>query len=111
MTVHPKALREGFQVEVKDKLAYLIGREAFPQAKYSGGRMVAEVRYRRSPRLNSLAFLLSMTTKTKGERGSLVIQRHSGDMEHHKHISDRQCAGRQSTLMEPNPESADTSSP
>ena len=41
-TVHPKAPREGFQVEVKGKLASLIGGEAFPQAKYSGGRMVAE---------------------------------------------------------------------
>lgn len=65
MTVHPKALREGFQVEVKDKLAYLIGREAFPQAKYSGGRMVAEERYRRSPRLNPWVFSLSLALPDK----------------------------------------------
>ena len=37
-----KAAREGFQVEVKGKLANLIGGRAFPQAKYSGGRVVAE---------------------------------------------------------------------
>jgi site-specific DNA recombinase len=42
VTVHPKAPREGFQVEVKGKLAALIGGEAFPRAKYSGGRVVAE---------------------------------------------------------------------
>jgi site-specific DNA recombinase len=42
VTVYPKAPREGFQVEVKGKLAALIGGAAFPQAKYSGGRVVAE---------------------------------------------------------------------
>jgi site-specific DNA recombinase len=42
VTVYPKAPREGFQVEVKGKLASLIGGEAIPQAKYSGGRVVAE---------------------------------------------------------------------
>jgi hypothetical protein len=42
VTIHPKPAREGFQVEVKGKLAALIGGEAFPQAKYSGGRVVAE---------------------------------------------------------------------
>jgi site-specific DNA recombinase len=42
VTVHPKAPREGFEVEVKGKLAALIGGDAFPQAKYSGGRVVAE---------------------------------------------------------------------
>ena len=42
VTVHAKAPREGFQVEVKGKLAALIGGKAFPQAKYSGGRVVAE---------------------------------------------------------------------
>lgn len=60
VTVHPNAPREGFQVEVKGKLASLIGGEAFPQAKYSGGRMVAEVRYRRSPRPISQVFSLSL---------------------------------------------------
>jgi site-specific DNA recombinase len=42
VTVHPSGPREGFQVEVKGKLAALIGGDAFPQAKYSGGRVVAE---------------------------------------------------------------------
>jgi hypothetical protein len=46
VTIHPKAEREGFQLEVKGKLAALIGGTAFPQAKYSGGRVVAEERYR-----------------------------------------------------------------
>jgi hypothetical protein len=46
VTVHPRAAREGFQVEVKGKLAALIGGDVFPQAKYSGGRVVAEERYR-----------------------------------------------------------------
>lgn len=42
VTIHPNAPRNGFKVEVKGKLAALIGGEAFPQAKYSGGRVVAE---------------------------------------------------------------------
>ena len=42
VTVHPNAPREGFQVEVKGKLTALIGGDAFPQAVYSGGRLVAE---------------------------------------------------------------------
>ena len=42
VTIHPKVAREGFQLEVKGKLAALIGGTAFPQAKYSGGRVVAE---------------------------------------------------------------------
>ena len=42
VTVHPNGPREGFQVEVKGKLAALIGGDAFPQAVYSGGRVVAE---------------------------------------------------------------------
>ena len=42
VTVHPNGPREGFQLEVKGKLAALIGSDAFPQAVYSGGRMVAE---------------------------------------------------------------------
>jgi hypothetical protein len=45
VTVHPNGPREGFQVEVKGKLAALIGGDAFPQAVYSGGRVVAEERY------------------------------------------------------------------
>lgn len=58
VTVHPKAPRKGFQVEVKGKLASLIGGEAFPQAKYSGGRVVAEVRYRLSPQQPNIRYCL-----------------------------------------------------
>jgi site-specific DNA recombinase len=42
VTVYPNGPREGFQVEVRGKLAALIGGGAFPQAVYSGGRVVAE---------------------------------------------------------------------
>jgi site-specific DNA recombinase len=42
VTVHPNGPREGFQVEVKGKLAALIGGDAFPHAVYSGGYVVAE---------------------------------------------------------------------
>jgi hypothetical protein len=36
VTVHPNGPREGFQIEVKGKLAALLGGDAFPQAVYSG---------------------------------------------------------------------------
>jgi len=39
--IHPKGPRESFEIEVKGKLAALIGGEVFPQARYSGSRMVA----------------------------------------------------------------------
>ena len=42
VTVHPNGPREGFQIEVKGKLATLIGGGAFPQAVYNGGYVVAE---------------------------------------------------------------------
>ena len=42
VTIYPNGRREGFQVEVKGKLAALIGGDAFPQAVYSGERVVAE---------------------------------------------------------------------
>ena len=58
VTVHPKAPREGFQVEVKGKLAALIGGKAFPRAKYSGGRVVAEERYRLSPQHPNIRYCL-----------------------------------------------------
>jgi hypothetical protein len=45
VTVHPNGPREGFEVEVKGKLAALIGGDAFPRAVYSGGRVVAEDRF------------------------------------------------------------------
>src|SRR5258707_1238561 len=56
VTIHPNGPREGFQVEVKGKLAALIGGEAFPQAVYSGGRVVAEVRYIALPTMDDAVF-------------------------------------------------------
>ena len=42
VTVHPKAAWQGFEVEVKGKLAALVGGQVFPQAHYiSGSRVVA----------------------------------------------------------------------
>jgi hypothetical protein len=41
VVVHPKGPREGFEVEVKGKLAALIGGELFPQTHCSGSRVVA----------------------------------------------------------------------
>jgi site-specific DNA recombinase len=42
VTVHPKGRWQGFEVEVKGKLAALVGRHLFPQAHHnSGSRMVA----------------------------------------------------------------------
>ena len=58
VTVHTNGPREGFQVEVKGKLAALIGGDAFPQAVYSGGRVVAEERYRLSPQHPDLRYCL-----------------------------------------------------
>jgi site-specific DNA recombinase len=56
VTLYPKAPRDGFQVEMKGKLAALIGGEAFPQAKYSGGRVVAEERYIAKPTIKNALF-------------------------------------------------------
>ncbi|WP_263482268.1 MULTISPECIES: zinc ribbon domain-containing protein [unclassified Mesorhizobium] len=36
VTLHPKPAREGFEIEVKGKLAALIGGVAFPTARYTG---------------------------------------------------------------------------
>ena len=41
VVIHPKGPRKGFEIEVKGKLAALIGGAVFPQARYSGGYMVA----------------------------------------------------------------------
>ena len=60
VTVHPNGPREGFQLEVKGKLTALIGGDAFPQAVYSGGRLVAEARYHRSPRSDWPLFTLQL---------------------------------------------------
>jgi uncharacterized protein (DUF924 family) len=56
VTVHSKGPREGFEVEVKGKLAALIGGDAFPQAVYRGGRVVAEVRYIALPTIEDAVF-------------------------------------------------------
>jgi len=53
--VHPKEPRQGFEVEVKGKLAALVGGEAFSQARYNSGlQVVAGGRYRLTPRQNSI---------------------------------------------------------
>ncbi len=42
VAVHPKGPQEGFEIEVKGKLAALLGRDVFPEARYnSGSRVVA----------------------------------------------------------------------
>ncbi len=42
VAVHPKGPREGFEIEVKGKLAALLGADVFPEAHYnSGSRVVA----------------------------------------------------------------------
>jgi site-specific DNA recombinase len=58
VTVHPNGPREGFQVEVKGKLAALIGGDAFPRDLRSGGYVVAEERYRLSPQHTNLRYRL-----------------------------------------------------
>ncbi len=49
VTVHSKGARQGIEVEVKGKLAALIGGNTFPQARYAGERAVAEERHRQDP--------------------------------------------------------------
>jgi site-specific DNA recombinase len=44
VTIHTNGPREGFCAEVRGKLAALTGGDVFPQAIYSGGRLVAEGR-------------------------------------------------------------------
>ncbi len=64
---------DGFAIQLHGRLALLMDApNVYPDMRItaSGGRVVAEVRYRRSPRLNSLAFslpmLLSSTKSTMG---------------------------------------------
>ncbi|GLS41764.1 hypothetical protein GCM10010869_73610 [Mesorhizobium tianshanense] len=45
----PKGPRQGIEIEVKGKLAALIGGNTFPQARYAGERAVAEERHRQEP--------------------------------------------------------------
>ncbi|MER8388772.1 hypothetical protein NKJ46_04060 [Mesorhizobium sp. M0166] len=47
--VHPKGARQGIELEVKGKLAALIGGDTFPQARDAGERAVAEERHRQDP--------------------------------------------------------------
>ncbi|RUX25833.1 recombinase family protein [Mesorhizobium sp. M7A.F.Ca.US.011.01.1.1] len=76
VTVHPKPARKGFEIEVKGKLAALIGGAAFPTSRHigkpaqlgrrysaavghdSGFEMVAGERYRLSPHSSNYRFLL-----------------------------------------------------
>jgi site-specific DNA recombinase len=54
--VHPRSPWQGFEIEVKGKLAALVGGELFPQAHYnSGSQVVAGERYGMNPR-QSLIF-------------------------------------------------------
>ncbi len=57
--VHPRGQRQAFEVEVKGKLAALVGGGAFPEARYSSGsRVVAGERYRLSPHQPNLRYLI-----------------------------------------------------
>ena len=48
--VHPKGPWQGFEVEVKGKLAALVGGGVFPEARYnSGSHVVAGERYQPTP--------------------------------------------------------------
>ncbi|WP_315757280.1 MULTISPECIES: hypothetical protein [unclassified Bradyrhizobium] len=57
VAVHPKGPREGFETEVKGKLAALLGGDVFPEARYnSGSRVVAGVRYIARPTISEALF-------------------------------------------------------
>jgi site-specific DNA recombinase len=58
VTVYPKGPREGFEIDVKGKLAALIGGDVFPQAQYSGSRLVAGEGYRLTPPILGPVFSL-----------------------------------------------------
>jgi hypothetical protein len=50
VVVHRTEAGERLQIEVKGRLAALLGHDVFPPARiWGGGTMVAEVRYGRSP--------------------------------------------------------------
>jgi hypothetical protein len=65
VTIHPNGPRQGFEVEVKRKLAALIGGEVFPQR--SGVCMVAGERYRFFPHHPNLRYLLRSFASPKQE--------------------------------------------
>ena len=59
VTVHPKGPREDFEIEVKGKLAALLGGTVFPEGRYnSGSRVVAGERYRLSPHPPNIRYLI-----------------------------------------------------
>ncbi len=59
--VHAKGPSQGFEVEVKGKLAALVGGGVFPEAHYnSGSYVVAGERYLRSPRQGLREFMVSV---------------------------------------------------
>jgi site-specific DNA recombinase len=57
VTIHPHAPGEGFEIEVKGKLAALIGKPVFPDG-FLKGEMVAGERYRLSPHDPNLRYFL-----------------------------------------------------
>ncbi len=59
VTIYPKGPREGFEIEVKGKLAALLGKGVFPDGSYnSGSRVVAGERYRLSPHQPNIRYLI-----------------------------------------------------
>ncbi|UCI21296.1 hypothetical protein FJ970_10185 [Mesorhizobium sp. B2-1-8] len=44
VTMHPKPAQEGFEIEIKGKLAALIGGAAFPNARYAAERAASGAR-------------------------------------------------------------------
>jgi hypothetical protein len=55
--VHPKGPWQGFEVEVKRKLAALVGGGVFPEARYnSGSYVVAGERYIAKPTISEAMF-------------------------------------------------------
>ena len=55
--VHPKGPWQGFEVEVKGKLAALVGGGVFPEARYNNGSyVVAGVRYIAKPTISETLF-------------------------------------------------------
>ena len=40
VTIYPKGPREGFEIEVKGKLAALLGADVFPDARYNSGSLM-----------------------------------------------------------------------
>ena len=67
VAVHPFPAREGFEVEVKGRLAELIEQAVLPASNRignSGGRVVAEVRFTPSPHIQRPLFFLGSAEET-----------------------------------------------